>query len=605
MHLRSCTYSLAILVTLLPACTKTKSPPLPAEDLSATQIRRLLDKASSFSQSHYDSLHFYAQKALDAATQTHNIPLTAEAWAQLSSYQRKKGNYADAVATALKALRVFDSLSLHKQQVKTQLTIADIYKEMGGERGTLDYLKKGLAMSVSAQQVAERTNDDYGRVLALNEQGIILRDFFTKSGESHYIDSAFNRYRTALKIVETSAAAEPLKGKLYNNISQVYNEHYKDYPKALDYLEKAVAFNSARNNLNSLSFNYGNLSDVYLNMNRPAQARFYAQQMLAATRALQAPHRLLNAYSMLVRVNKKLGRFDSALYYKEKFVVISDSLTNVEKTAQVTEMNTRYETLKKEAKIAVLSELNTIAGRRLWYALGAAALLLLLLTIAVRQNRRLKKQKEMISSQSAHLQWLMKELHHRVKNNLQIVSSILNLQTYRISDEETISALKESQLRVKAMSLIHQRLYQVQDSTLVNFKLYLEDLAETLMQAYGYGGDDFDLCIKVEKELLDVDTVMPLGLLVNEILTNAFKYAFDDVSRPALHIAMKEKGAGLELEIKDNGPGMQPHKAQQTNGFGRKLIDALTKQLKGSYTVDAEDGLAYNFRIPYTKKHAA
>ena len=77
------------------------------------------------------------------------------------------------------------------------------------------------------------------------------------------------------------------------------------------------------------------------------------------------------------------------------------------------------------------------------------------------------------------------------------------------------------------------------------------------------------------------------------------------MSRPALHIDMKEKGAGLELEIKDNGPGLQTQKSQQNSGFGRKLIDALTKQLKGSYTVDAEDGLAYNFRIPYTKKHAA
>jgi prolyl oligopeptidase len=95
---------------------------------------------------------------------------------------------------------------------------------------------------------------------------------------------------------------------------------------------------------------------------------------------------------------------------------------------------------------------------------------------------------------------MMKELHHRVKNNLQIVSSLLSLQTYRLKDEESVSAIRESQLRVQAMSLIHQRLYQVDDVSLVNFKLYLDDLVETLMRSYGYGADDFDLLIKVDKE---------------------------------------------------------------------------------------------------------
>jgi two-component sensor histidine kinase len=154
------------------------------------------------------------------------------------------------------------------------------------------------------------------------------------------------------------------------------------------------------------------------------------------------------------------------------------------------------------------------------------------------------------------------------------------------------------------MSLMHQRLYQVEDVSMVNFKLYLDDLAETLMRAYGYGSDDFDLRIDVEKELLDVDTVMPMGLLVNEIITNSFKYAYKDVSRPSLTIRLGAGDKQLKLEVADNGPGMVENGTNK-NGFGKKLIAALTQQLKASYTVNASNGTAYTFTIPYTQKKAA
>ena len=182
---------------------------------------------------------------------------------------------------------------------------------------------------------------------------------------------------------------------------------------------------------------------------------------------------------------------------------------------------------------------------------AAAGLLLLLLSIVWVQKRKSQQQKQKISQQSEKLQWMMKELHHRVKNNLQIVSSLLNLQTYRLKDEESISAIKESQLRVQAMSLMHQRLYQVEDVSMVNFKLYLDDLVDTLMKAYAYGSDDFDLSINIKKEFLDVDTVMPMGLLVNEIVTNSFKYAYKEVLRPSLSISMGATDKQLELKMKE------------------------------------------------------
>jgi two-component sensor histidine kinase len=336
------------------------------------------------------------------------------------------------------------------------------------------------------------------------------------------------------------------------------------------------------------------------------RAKEYAHKMLAVCEELKAPHRMVNAYRQLTRITKRMKEYDSALYYKELNVWIADSLSNVEKSGQIAEMQEKYEAKEKESQISLLSESNKTQLQRIWILGGAALLLAVLAGAFVWQNRRLTMQKKKIASQSERLGWMMKELHHRVKNNLQIVSSLLSLQTYRLKDEESISAIKESQLRVQAMSLIHQRLYQVQDVSMVNFKLYLDDLVETLMKAYGYGPDDFDLSVNIDNELLDVDTVMPMGLLVNEIITNSFKYAYKDVSRPLLTINMKSEEQQLQLTIADNGPGMNATGANNIKpGFGKKLIDALTKQLRANYTVSSTQGTVYSFTIPYSNEKAA
>lgn len=315
---------------------------------------------------------------------------------------------------------------------------------------------------------------------------------------------------------------------------------------------------------------------------------------------------MVNAFLVLTNANKKANRNDSALYYYEQSVALADSMNNLERSGQITEMQTKYETEKKEVEIASLNSVNKIRSQRLWIAGGIAALFAIAVLISVKQNRRLQKQKKQITAQSDRLKLMMKELHHRVKNNLQIVSSLLNLQTYRLKDEESISAIMESQLRVQAMSLIHQRLYQVDDVSKVNFKLYLDDLVDTLMRSFGFNSTDFDLQIHVEKEFLDVDIVMPMGLLVNEILTNSFKYAYKQVKHPSLHISLVSGNQQLHLDIKDNGPGLNRDAAEPSkSGFGKKLIDALSKQLKAIYSVDNEHGTAYHFNIPQQEEKAA
>ncbi len=147
----------------------------------------------------------------------------------------------------------------------------------------------------------------------------------------------------------------------------------------------------------------------------------------------------------------------------------------------------------------------------------------------------------------------MKELHHRVKNNLQIVSSLLNLQSARIEDPQAQKALMEGQHRIEAMSLIHQKLYQTQTTSRVNIQEFIAELSENLIHAYGYKAHNFNLQLQVAVKELEADIAIPVGLILNEVVTNAFKYAYKNVSDPALHISLQEQANKLQLTIGDNG----------------------------------------------------
>jgi two-component sensor histidine kinase len=294
----------------------------------------------------------------------------------------------------------------------------------------------------------------------------------------------------------------------------------------------------------------------------------------------------------------------------------------VSKTRAVAEVQTRYETAKKTRQIADLSGENDLKARQMGYLGGSLGLVLLLLTIsfiqyrAIRranaqlsdQNRVIAENSQRLTEQSAQLRTLMRELHHRVKNNLAIVSSLLNLQTYRLTDTGAIEAVQESQRRVEAMSLIHQRLYRTDAVTTINMSEYITDLAESLMAAYGYGPDTFDLSVVVPEPELDVDVAIPMGLILNELLTNSFKYAYGinqhrigRRKRPALTIALWQDTA-LTLEVQDNGPGLNLSQWQnpeaESDSFGRQLIWSLSEQTGGKLTVDNRDGAYFQLTIP-------
>lgn len=562
------------------------------------RVRQLNVLSTQYMKMNIDSGLLFAKQAQALAADLKDAKGMADALFKITLYYENKPDYSKALDYALQAANQYETIQDHRGLAETYGEIAMIYKNFGGEKITEDYLSKGIEYSRKGYNEAVLAKDTFFMVGTLSQSGIIYRDWGKKEGKSYYYDSAFNCFTKAIGLTKTGRAAE-LQSRLFNNISQVYTEHKKDYPKALEYLMKAIELNLKNNRSTSLSFNYGNVSANYMKLGDRKKALEYAHKTFELAQQTKLPSRIQNAYSQLYHVYEWTGQYDSALYCFKQMTIIGDSLLNIQKAAQISDAQTKYETVKKEAEINVLNIANKAKTRNI-YGLLIGLLITAILAISMGfLYRRVQTQKQQISAQSSKLELMMKELHHRVKNNLQIVSSLLSLQSYRLHDEEAKAAMNESKQRVQAMSLIHQRLYKTDMLTSVNIKEYITDLTTSLMASYGYDDDSFDLQLQIEQELMDVEKALPIGLILNEVITNAFKYAYKNIASPSLHIFLAEKNEQLQLVVKDNGAGMDTASWNKNTGsFGKQLIGSLCKQLRAKQEVSVTDGTTFTFVIP-------
>ncbi|MCX6295166.1 MAG: PAS domain S-box protein [Bacteroidetes bacterium] len=190
---------------------------------------------------------------------------------------------------------------------------------------------------------------------------------------------------------------------------------------------------------------------------------------------------------------------------------------------------------------------------------------------------------------------LLKEVHHRVKNNLQVISSILNLQSSYVKDEGTLDILKESQNRIKSMAFIHESLYQTKDFSSINFTEYVVNLSQNLLHSYSNFDNEIKLNLDIQNVFLNLDLAIPCGLIINEIVSNALKYAFVENSRDGeITIKMQVIDDDLVLNIGDNGKGLPADlDFRNTESLGLQLVVTLTDQLSGTIELNVEKGTNY------------
>ncbi|MEZ0486500.1 sensor histidine kinase [Fibrella aquatica] len=380
----------------------------------------------------------------------------------------------------------------------------------------------------------------------------------------------------------------------------ITRKNMKQYATAIEQYEACADYFARQKDNFGLAMVYANMPRALLGLKRYDEGIAYAKKAIAM--ANQTADRVAiqsDVHQALSELYEAQGNIQLAFEAFKLSKAQQDTLFTKDKERQMQELEAKYEAEKKEAQI---QELQVKSEQRTWQLAGlggGAVVLSLLLGLSLYQSKRLREGSKRIVRQKQQLQLLMKELHHRAKNNLAIVSGLLELQANRTEDKHTKQAFREGQQRINAMALIHQRLYQANEITAIDLREYISNLVQSLMKTYGQTASSLDLNLSLQADAVEADVAVPLGLIINEVLTNAFKYAFKQVSRPFLSVTLEIQENRLLLQIADNGPGVDLADWNSPKGsFGKQLIRSLSDQLDAELTVMNIKGTYVRLDVP-------
>jgi len=508
---------------------------------------------------------------------------------------RQVGNYQAALRYGLAALE--SAQATHDTTSITYLyaSLAGIYKELNQPDQALTYYKRALRHAQLEQSAAgvAITSVAISRLLLSQHRPRQALRFLQNVGGSPQATSSAVYFSCLVDCYVTLgqyAAAERTVGHLLTQARQ----------PATDDMARLSAHLAA--------------GKFYLATKRYAEARPQLQRALRLCRSAGYLLQAASLHQLLFRADSAQGRFPAAIAHFQQYKRLNDSVFNAARNQQLASLEIQYGTRQKEQNIALLTKQSLLQQARLRQReqqrntlLVGAGLLLLLLGLGYnryrlkqRSNRLLHAQQAEIAERSQELarllaeqrelltekEWMLREIHHRVKNNLQVIGSLLHTQGDYSADPATQAALEQSQYRVQAMALLHQHLYQADRVGWVPLPTYVQELAAHLLDA-------FDAMARVHLHLdlaplaLPVATATPLGLVLNELLINSMKHAFGPGQPGTLTLTGQLLTPSTYLlSVADDGRGLPPDfDPSHAHTLGLTLVTGLSRQLDGEFTL--------------------
>ena len=292
----------------------------------------------------------------------------------------------------------------------------------------------------------------------------------------------------------------------------------------------------------------------------------------------------IDLYESLYIAYAGSDQYEAAFKNVQIYEELEDSIYNIEADRNLKEVRVKFETEQTEGLLRQRQQ-------QLFYSLGSLGLILIIAGILWWAYRNKRRQNELLEKSNEEKAFLIKEIHHRVKNNLQVLSSLLSLQSDYIADPAALDAVTEGRNRVQSMGLIHQKLYMGENLAAVDMKEYVVDLTDHLLDSFGKVGK-VQLQVDVQVPPIDVDSAIPLGLIINELVTNSLKHAFPDDRSGQITIRLWiNPSKTLCLKVADDGLGKNAIiEPSESTSFGTDLIKILSKKLKGKIQTNAEEG---------------
>lgn len=350
---------------------------------------------------------------------------------------------------------------------------------------------------------------------------------------------------------------------------------------------------------------YSLLIAYYLQSRQYAAASLHIGTLDSLSRKIGDPYRTKVGYFLRFRLDTAQRRYKSAAEHLLKYQALNDSLFNESSSRQIKQLEVEYETEKNKNEIAQLNHKNQLQKSRLDradllrnFTIAGIALLSVIVVLLYKQYRQKQQSNRLILQKNEQLQhfltekeWLIKEIHHRVKNNFHIVASLLEIQSSYLKNKEALSAIKESQHRIHSMSIIHQRLYQSETLSTIHMPEYIYELVEYLRESYSMR-ENIAFSLQIENIELNHARAITLGLILNEAITNSIKYAFTETEEGKIAISLVHiSDSQTMLSIADNGRGL-PTDFEQKMGtsMGMEMLQGLTDDLGGSLSIETNNG---------------
>lgn len=539
----------------------------------------LNDIAYELTYSNLDSARLLLEYAIKInSTDSLQLGMSKETLAIVDEIQ---GKIPSAIALHYESIAIFEAIG-------SQRLLAWAYNGMGALHYQQYDYDEALVYFMRSMNMRKKLNDPEEVAKSMINIALI---FNTKD---QYDSSLFYLKGSLPPFIESGD--ELMESIIYSNLGSTYS-YQGDLKNASLYYNKTRVIQERINDKEGLGVLYRKLGELSVAKNDTKEALKFYDMSLKVTQELGDIGRFTETTQSKYLVYESMKDYQQAYALQTEYLLLRDSLINIKNKDIINEYSAKYETEQKERTIAELEleKKNTALNlaksenqRNILIAISFIVIIAaILLFVLFRQKRKSLGERDI----------LLKEIHHRVKNNLQVISSLLNLQADSLDDDAAKDAVKEGQHRVKSMALIHQKLYSADDVRGVNVQGYLEQLTSELFKAFGVDSEKVKSKIDTSNLKLDIDTVIPLGLIINELITNSIKYAFQNTESGRLEISIKEEGQSLNVTVKDNGLGMDEEAMKASNSFGWKMIKSLSRKLKAEIAVDGSSGTSVHLSL--------
>jgi len=519
-----------------------------------------------------DTSEYYCRMSLELAQDQKNEDRIAQSNTMLAILYDIRGNMEKATDLFLKAAMFYKQQGNNKELSKTYNNLGVMFYNSGDTDKAWEYNEKSLIIDTSL-------GDSLGVAASMINLATIMNS-------QAKFDQSYGYISRGREIVKSLDEDNWVRKEIFQILGN-YHLNIENYDCSLFYFEMMLPIYRRATDLNQLISCLISMTVARSHMGNYDEAAI----SLAEAEQLTEQYEDVTQKKKLFRIGAELfaasGNFKRAYGYQQKYQEANDSVTSHVRIRALTDMEEKYQSELKEMEIVNLEigqeqseNQRNISILIAVFVLGFCAFLFILL-------RQKSRAGFVISKSLAEKETLLKEIHHRVKNNLQVVSSLLSMQSRFIKDEGALDAVKEGQARVESMALIHQKLYQENNLSGVSAKEYVEDLAEVLRNSYGME-DKVDLTYEIDNLVIDVDTIIPIGLILNELISNSFKHAFPNGNEGDLVVGLKEIDEELILTVKDDGVGSSGETTEKS--FGMVLINSLAMKLKATLEMNYDSG---------------